>query len=151
MDFVISEGFIARFKRQAIIVVVMSILISIWIAYSTSEGEFDLETYAISLGVALVFFCWPQVNNLRKVLRKAQNHNLNVSSKGLSIVDYGVETIITWDLVTHIELKRKGKKFKTFLVVTKDSGKIELGDYNDLEKLSLEIKKHIGLDRVKER
>ncbi|KJZ09591.1 hypothetical protein TW85_21870 [Marinomonas sp. S3726] len=151
MDFVISEGFISRRKKRITYLTVFLILLPVGFEYLSSEETFNWKVFAITEAIVLFFGCLPQVNDLRKIIKNVKNHNLNVSSKGFSFVDYGVETIITWDLVTHVELKRKGNKFKKFLVVTEDAGKMDLLDYSDLEGLALEIKRHIGLDRVKER
>ncbi|CAK4074067.1 hypothetical protein [Vibrio sp. 16] len=109
---------------------------------STPEyGEdFDWSKVIFIVVFSGLFAVGARLYGVIRYLKWAKSHRVVIESDGVSFQNLGSKTILPWDQVTSLKVKEKGGNVTNIILKTRSSGKIELKDYDNLKRLSEELK-----------
>jgi len=135
MEFRISNILIAKKKRGLYVGALFVAIVAFLVVLSSNEDEFSWGSFVLVFGITAVFSVGANYASYRSFYKYAQNHKINVSADGLLSYEGDTESLLKWDKVNDIVVKRNNGQVKKLTLKTSLTGKVDLSRYENLNQL----------------
>ena len=134
MKFKISSKTISKRKRIPAIILAFFILVIVLLMIPDYSEDFELDILIMILSLSAIISAGASYGGYRSFLKGAQEHYLEVNQEGLCFHGSEAETLIRWDRITDMDIKRNKRSIKK-ITLKSTSVKIDLSDYEMPDKL----------------
>ncbi|MGF1733609.1 hypothetical protein [Photobacterium kasasachensis] len=140
----VSNKKLGKEKRSPIWTLVYVIVLGSILYLPDYSEDFDRSGLLFIITVAGALCVGARLYGVIRYLKWAKSHHVEVKHNGLSFQELGTTMTLPWEQVTSLRVKSKHGKVASIILTTKESGKIEFKDYDDLSTLGKELKSYIN-------
>ena len=144
MEFRISKELLAKKRRGPLLILIYVAVLALLLSLPVENKEFSWDKFLIVFGITALIAAGSNYAGYRSFYKYAQHHKINVSKAGLLSFEGDTESLLKWDKVDEIIVKRGKSGIKKLLLSTSRTGKIDLSRYENLDHLYEMVNEFVG-------
>jgi hypothetical protein len=139
----ISRKRIEKETRSPLFVLLFSLIFAFVMGLLSYYAGLGWSGPVLTCGVAGVVCCFARYVGSRHYLKWAKKHGIKLHIDGLQILEAELESILPWDKISSVKVKKKRGKEVGVVLRTKESSVLELSDYENFDRLKGELEKYV--------
>ncbi|MES9912724.1 MAG: hypothetical protein ABW126_10060 [Candidatus Sedimenticola sp. 4PFRAG1] len=135
MEFRISEKLLAKKRRGPILVAAYVSALALLLSLPVESDEFSWSSFVFVFGVTAIIASGSNYLGYRNFYKYSLHHKINVTEAGLLSHEGDTESLLKWEKVNDIIVKKGKSGVKKLVLCTSITGKVDLTRYENLDQL----------------